>query len=139
MSNYLIADIPYSSDSSVLFEKFADEPWAVFLDSNQPNAIRGRYDIISARPNISITSKSNKNNIDSWAGSLSIPGDPFSVIKEYLPLNKQKQSDNGLKLPFIGGAIGYFSYDLGRSIEKLPSSSEYESWNLFMGYYCRPC
>ncbi len=124
MSNYLIADIPYSPDSSVLFEKFAYEPWAVFLDSNQPNAIHGRYDIISARPKVSITSKNNKNNIDSYGGSLSIPGDPFSVIKEYLPLNQQRQRDNGLELPFIGGAIGYFSYDLGRSLEKLPSTSE---------------
>ena len=124
MSNYLITGIPYTSDSSILFEKFADEPWAVFLDSNQPNAIHGRYDIISARPKVSITSKNNKNNIDSWASSLSVPGDPFSVIREYLPLSKPQQRDDRLRLPFIGGAIGYFSYDLGRSLENLPSLSE---------------
>jgi para-aminobenzoate synthetase component 1 len=122
MSNYLVADIPYTQDSSVLFDRFADEPWSIFLDSNQPNAIHGRYDIISSRPKVRISSKNNKNNIDSWSESLSVPGDPFSVLKEYLKQNKT--IDNELKLPFIGGAIGYFSYDLGRSLEKIPISSE---------------
>lgn len=119
MSDYLTADIPYHPDSSVLFDKFSDEPWSVFLDSNQPNAIHGRYDIISARPKVRITSKNNKTNIDSSTDSLSLPGDPFAALKEYLPQNKQ----NDLKLPFVGGAIGYFSYDLGRSLEKLPSTA----------------
>jgi len=128
MSKYLIAEIPYSPDSSILFDKFSEEPWAVFLDSNQPDAIHGRYDIISSRPKVCITSKNNKNNIESWSESLSTPGDPFSVLKEYLPPKIQKHKSNSqeneLKLPFVGGALGYFSYDLGRSLEKLPSISQ---------------
>ncbi len=122
MSNFLIADLPYSIDSSVLFDKFADEPWSVFLDSNQPDAIHGRYDIISSRPKVRITSKNNKNNIDTWTESLSVPGDPFSILKEYLKQSEAR--DTGLKLPFLGGAIGYLSYDLGRCLEKMPDISE---------------
>ncbi|MFK7816201.1 MAG: aminodeoxychorismate synthase component I [Gammaproteobacteria bacterium] len=122
MSNFLIAEIPYFTDSSVLFDKFSDEPWSVFLDSNQPNAIHGRYDIISSRPKVCITSNNNKNHIDSLAESLSVPGDPFSVLKEYMQQNET--AANELKLPFLGGAIGYFSYDLGRSLENIPNLSE---------------
>ncbi len=122
MSNLLIADIPYTPDSTVVFDKFVDEPWSIFLDSSQPNAIHGRYDIISSRPKLRITSKDNKNNIDSWSESLSIPGDPFSVLKEYLKQNRP--IDNKSKLPFLGGAMGYFGYDLGRAIEKIPVLSE---------------
>ena len=121
MSNFLLADIPYTADSSILFDRFVDEPWSIFLDSNQPNAIHGRYDIISSRPKVRISSKNNKNNIDSWTESLSVPGDPLSVLKEYLKQNKTL--DNELKLPFLGGAMGYFGYDLGRSLEKILSSS----------------
>jgi para-aminobenzoate synthetase component 1 len=121
MSNFLLADIPYTADSSILFDRFVDEPWSIFLDSNQPNAIHGRYDIISSRPKVRISSKNNKNKIDSWTESLSVPGDPFSVLKEYLKQNKTL--DNELKLPFLGGAMGYFGYDLGRSLEKILSSS----------------
>ena len=127
MSDYLIEEIPYHPDSSLLFEKFVDEPWSVFLDSNQPDAIHGRYDIISARPKVCITSKNNKNIIDSSSESLSVPGDPFTVLKDYLPTGDAKNDElkeNDLKLPFVGGAIGYFSYDLGRTIEKLPSTAE---------------
>ncbi len=91
MRDYLIAEIPYSPDSSVLFDKFADEPWSVFLDSNQPEAIHGRYDIISSRPKVCITSKNNKNTIDSWPDSLLVPGDPFSILKEYLQVNNSKE------------------------------------------------
>ena len=121
MSNFLLADIPYTADSSILFDRFVDEPWSIFLDSNQPNAIHGRYDIISSRPKVRISSKNNKNNIDSWTESLSVPGDPLSILKEYLKQNKVL--DNELKLPFLGGAMGYFGYDLGRSLEKILSSS----------------
>lgn len=122
VSDYLLEEIAYYPDSSLLFEKFVDEPWSVFLDSNQPEAIHGRYDIISARPKFRITSKNNKNIVESRTESISIPGEPFSVLKEYLPVTEVIKND--AKLPFVGGAIGYISYDLGRSIEKLPSLTQ---------------
>jgi len=119
MGDYLTAEIPYHPDSSLLFEKFSNEPWAVFLDSNQPKAIHGRFDIICARPKVRIKSKDNKNFITSWSDTFTTSGDPFELIKEYLHIKKQKQ----VELPFIGGALGFFSYDLGRSLEKLPSAA----------------
>ena len=30
------------------------------------------------------------------------------------------------ELPFIGGALGYFSYDIGRILEKLPNTAQEE-------------
>lgn len=120
MSDYLLEDIPYDSDSSLLYDRFADEPWSVFLDSNQPNSLHGRYDIISSRPKVCITSHNQINQIDSYTENLIIPGDPFSILKDYLPL--QNNGENKVEgLPFVGGALGYFSYDLGRSIEKIPN------------------
>lgn len=126
MSSYLVKELTYHPDSSLLFNKFADEPWSVFLDSNQPEAIHGRYDIISARPKLRITSQNNNNDIDSWAESTYIPGDPFTVLAEYLSFEQEKfkKISDELHLPFVGGALGYFSYDLGRSIEKVPNISQ---------------
>ncbi len=123
MSDYLLEELPYQPDSSLLYEKFVDEPWSVFLDSNQPNAIHGRYDIISSRPKVRISSHQNVSQIDSFSDSLSVPGDPFSILKDYLPLQKSKNKEYE-NLPFTGGALGYFSYDLGRSIEKIPSIAQ---------------
>lgn len=120
MSKYLYADLDYHNDSSLLFEKFSHEPWSVFLDSNQPKAIQGRYDIITSRPKIRITSRDNENIIESSFESLTVPGDPFTIIKEYLPESALSRNEIDHALPFTGGAVGFFSYDLGRSIEKLP-------------------
>ena len=123
MSDYLFEELPYQPDSSLLFEKFVNEPWSVFLDSNQPEAVHGRYDIISSRPKVRISCRQNVSQIDSSSDSLTVPGDPFSILKDYLPLQKSKNRELS-NLPFIGGALGYFSYDLGRSIESIPSIAQ---------------
>jgi len=50
--------------------------------------------------------------------------DPFGKLKQ--TLNKYKLSDNHNDLPkgiFLGGWIGYFGYELGRYIEKLPHTA----------------
>ncbi|MEF1297205.1 aminodeoxychorismate synthase component I [Vibrio parahaemolyticus] len=51
--------------------------------------------------------------------------DPFTLLhqlqEQWLPhveLNKE------LDLPFVGGALGYFSYDLGRRVETMPEQAE---------------
>lgn len=123
MSNYLIEELNYQPDSSVLFDKFSNEPWSVFLDSNQPNAIHGRYDIIASRPKVRLTNQNNETQIESTSELLSIPGDPFSILKEYLPLEGRHKEKIDVELPFVGGALGYFSYDLGRQIENIPTNS----------------
>ena len=117
MTGLLLADIPYHPDSTLLFDRIADEPWAVFLDSNQPGSTQGRYDIIAARPKVRITAFNNEATLETWSTTSRLPGDPFSILKEQLPVSKH----NEYKLPFIGGLIGFFGYDLGRSIEKIPS------------------
>jgi len=45
------------------------------------------------------------------------PEDPFKLVK--LALGNSVEANPGL--PFYGGAIGYFSYDLARRLEKLPA------------------
>ncbi len=46
--------------------------------------------------------------------------DPFALIKQALNIQYPAIDD----LPFNGGAMGYFGYDLGRRIEKLPQLAE---------------
>ena len=43
------------------------------------------------------------------------PADPFELLRHYLSVDEQTTD-----LPFAGGAIGYFGYDLARRIERLP-------------------
>lgn len=46
--------------------------------------------------------------------------DPFSLLKKILLPAAEPHGT----LPFIGGALGYFSYDLGRRLERIPVKAE---------------
>lgn len=113
-----VSELPYHRDSSALFAKIADEDWSMLLDSAYPEIDLGRYDIIVGRPAMTLETKNDKTHIVDYINdkeSIS-EKDPFLLVKEYL--GKQEQNFSGL--PFCGGAVGYFSYDLARKIEVLP-------------------
>ena len=45
--------------------------------------------------------------------------------------------ENNTHIPFIGGAVGYLSYDLGNYIEKLPQTAkkDLDVYDLYFGFY----
>lgn len=110
-----IAELPYREDSSVLFSYWSQEPWAVFLDSNRHHCLQGRYDILAARPRTTLVTRGHLTEIRSQDGIRLSPEDPFCLVRQVLG----EIQDVGM-LPFTGGAIGYFSYDLARRLERLP-------------------
>ncbi|MBT7952175.1 MAG: aminodeoxychorismate synthase component I [Gammaproteobacteria bacterium] len=114
-----LTEIPYRRDSSELFNLIANEPWSIFLDSGYPNIDRGRYDFISSRPYKTLTTYGNETFIDDGESVRCSEQDPFELIKSSLG----KHIHNLTDLPFCGGAMGYFAYDLGRRIESLPDST----------------
>ena len=107
--------LPYFTNSSALFSAIAEQPWSVFLDSGFPNSQQGRYDIISANPICTLVTQDDITTITHKNITTESTLDPFDLVKaELLP------STTAQNLPFNGGAIGYFSYDLARRLEKLP-------------------
>lgn len=120
MSKPTIHPIPYQQNSSDLFSKLQHLPWAVFLDSCQPQSEQGRYDIMSAYPHITLTTQGNSTTINTKKTSQIKTTDPFTELQKSL----KKISIPNILLPFLGGAIGYFSYDLGRRLENFPSLAQ---------------
>ena len=108
--------LPYFADSSTLFSSIADQPWSVFLDSGFPQSIQGRYDIIATDPVCTLITQGDITEITRNNLTLKSSLDPFDLVKEQLFPAYQDFED----LPFNGGAIGYFSYDLARRLERLP-------------------
>jgi para-aminobenzoate synthetase component 1 len=106
-----------------MFSHFADEDWSIFLDSCYPFIDLGRYDVIAARPYITLKTFADETEIvyanDKREHSSE---DPFSIVKSLLGEDETKLST----VPFAGGALGYFAYDLGRGIEKIPEISEHD-------------
>jgi len=113
--------LPYFSDSAALFSSIAMKPWAVFLDSAHPYSQLGRYDIIAADPVCTLLTHGDTTEITEGGASTTSAADPFDLVKRYLGLFSQAGADDDFdELPFNGGAIGYFSYDLARRLERLP-------------------
>ncbi|MFA9461183.1 aminodeoxychorismate synthase component I [Thiohalorhabdus methylotrophus] len=118
-----IHEIPYFPDSADRFSLIADHPWAIFLDSGSPYGAHipnSRFDILSADPWATLTQKEGRITVRTREGTHIHREDPFTVLREYL----RPEPVNRLDLPFTGGAMGYFSYDLARSLESLPSTAE---------------
>ncbi len=117
-----ITSIPYQSNCEDLFSQFYDLPYACWLDSGKPNSEYGRYDIISALPATRIDSRNGVTKIyhykDGKFNSSSCytnKDDPLDALRNELSkLTENIPSQEIPDIPFTGGAIGYFSYELGR-------------------------
>lgn len=119
--NQLIAPLPYFADSAELFAVCADKPWAVFLDSGFPHSNQGRYDIISAEPVCTLVTHGEMTEITRDGVTQKSTENPFDLVKQQLCQFPCFKRDD---LPFNGGAIGYFSYDLVRRLEALPATAQ---------------
>ena len=120
---FKLTELPYCRDSAEMFSHFADEDWSIFLDSCYPYIDLGRYDVIAARPYITLKTFADETEIVYANGKREHSSeDPFSIVKSLLGENETKLST----VPFAGGALGYFAYDLGRGIEKIPEISEHD-------------
>ena len=116
----------YHHDSALLFERIAAQPWAMLLDSGQmlnpatgkAGSQYGRYDIIVADPFITLITQAEVTTITQDSITKTSKEDPFLLLKNLLSQYQAPKSE----LPFCGGALGYFAYDLGRRLEKLPNT-----------------
>ena len=104
--------LPYRTDPSDYFQRIRQAPGAVLLDAGRPSAKRGRYDLMSAWPLAQLaptTDESANAFLQRLRGALQSLG----------PAEAPAQQE----LPFVGGLIGYLSYDFGRRLEALPEQS----------------
>jgi para-aminobenzoate synthetase component 1 len=122
MSHQLLyAELPYSEDSVPLFEAIRLEPWPVFLDSGWPANQSGRFDIIAADPFMTFKCWGPETIVSKRTGTFSSLENPFVLLQSELRRYSNKETPLFSDLPLAGGAMGYFSYDLGRHLEKLPA------------------
>ncbi len=113
--------LPYFENSVALFTTIAHQSWAIFLDSAYPYNQQGRYDIFSSNPHCTLVTRGQITTVTQKEKCYQSTVDPFSLIKQYLPSIKTNHD-----LPFNGGLLGYFSYDLMRRLEKLPNLAKDE-------------
>jgi para-aminobenzoate synthetase component 1 len=114
MSRLLVKEIPYR-DPLAAFAAFAALPGASFLDSARTESALGRYSFITAEPFHIL--KSRDGLIED--GERRHNGDPFTALAQLL--DRYRLEHQPELPPFQTGAVGYFAYELGRHLERLPA------------------
>jgi para-aminobenzoate synthetase component 1 len=99
------------------FRTLAGLPWCMWLDSAAADE-HERFDILVADPYVTLRTRGAVTEIaPRGAAARESQRPPFELVREQL-------GDVGAAapgLPFSGGAVGYFGYDLGRRLERIPA------------------
>ncbi|EJD6047337.1 MULTISPECIES: aminodeoxychorismate synthase component 1 [Providencia] len=130
--------LPYSPNAAIdYFTPLAHLPWAMLLHSGNAKHLHNRFDIIVADPIATLTTYQLKTTItEQNHASLVSESDPFKLLQGLLDKYQPKRQEE-TECPFNGGALGLWSYDLGRRIEKLPeiSTAELQFPDMAVGIY----
>jgi len=131
----LIERIELPADAPALYEALAGKPYSFLLDSSLVVEGLGHYSFIGVDPFLIFRSKCRRLELITRQGKESFSGHPLSKLKELL--NTYKLNVPGFPFPFCGGAVGYFSYDLGRMLEKIPERAADDLLlpDLCLGFY----
>jgi para-aminobenzoate synthetase component 1 len=108
-----------------LFSGIETLPWAMLLRSASESHVDSRFDILVAQPVATFETIGQKTTINVNENRIVSENDPFELLHQYQQ-ELIPDLDCEHDLPFVGGALGYFSYDLGRRVETLPELAEHD-------------
>jgi para-aminobenzoate synthetase component 1 len=104
------------------FEQIRHLPLPVLLASGASSHAAARYDIITAGPRTVLRTEGQRTVVEpDAAASFTVDEKPFDVLARYCPIDAVGQ---GSDLPFTGGAIGYFGYELLHSVNRIDYSDK---------------
>ena len=117
----LVEEVANPPGAPQAFGLFKDEPFSFFLDSGMDPHRLGRHSFIGSDPFLVMRSRGREISLLTRGGERVVHGNPFDVLGDLL--REYRLDANRAAVPFVGGAVGYLSYDLGGFIEKLPSTA----------------
>ena len=98
MTQPRIAELDYVADTLPRFRAFADAPWCALLDSCRPGSSQGRFDIFSAEPYMTLTTRGEVTEISTREQVELSYGQPLELLKWQLG-----EPATGIdELPFVG-------------------------------------
>jgi para-aminobenzoate synthetase component 1 len=105
----------------------------MWLDSAAADSQR-RFDILVAAPYVTLCTRGSTTEIAARGrATVHSMGPPLTLVREQLG----EVAAGAAGVPFSGGAVGYFGYDLGRSFERIPTiaSADIAMPDLAIGLY----
>ena len=119
-----IITLPWRQDAAErYFSTLSHLPWAMLLHSGHADHPHSRFDILVADPIATLVTQAEETVVQDGLTCVRTLDDPMTVLHSVLNAC-QIHPDYHPDLPFQGGALGLFGYDLGRRFESLPSRAE---------------
>lgn len=132
-----VLSLPWDRDAAQrLFAPLSSQPWAMLLHSGFAEHPHNRFDILVAQPRITLETRGDVTYIREGDTLQTCNQDPLQLLQQALA-NQQWHSEPDSSLPFTGGALGLFGYDLGRRFETLPTHARHDVYvpDMAVGIY----
>jgi len=104
-----------------VFELLSEKQFSFFLDSGMDPHKLGRYSFIGSDPFLVLSTWGSEGILTRGTKKSSLSGNPFDILNYFLEVYRLDPCSS--PVPFVGGAVGYFSYNLCHFIERLPSTA----------------
>lgn len=122
--NPALHPLPWQPDAvQQYFDALSDDPWAMLLHSGFARHSHSRFDMLVAEPRTTLVTRGPQTTVTVDGEESLENGDPLALLQHSLNrfgLTPDPHPD----LPFLGGALGLFGYDLARHFEKLPVQAQ---------------
>ncbi|MBC3764441.1 aminodeoxychorismate synthase component I [Neptunicella marina] len=131
-------NISPQTDICQLFEHYSAKNWSMLLDSGTSQHQHARYDIMVAGPIMTLTTQGDTTHI--WRAETNkitqSSDNPISLVRKHLE-HCFGTPEIQTTLPFCGGALGMWGYDLGKRFETLPdvALNPYRTPDMAIGLY----
>ena len=115
-------------DPFKVYQAFRGRGPSVFLESARTSSKMGRFSWIAKDPIYIFRSKDSQTLLISSKTNEHLLEDPFLILKRLLKQYRVTPSKGAP--PFLGGAIGYFSYEVKNQLERRLSQKAGDDLNL---------
>jgi len=105
-----------------------------FLDSAGHLSPQNRWSFLATHP---IDTISFKNGFLKRKAGDAKESDPFTALRDFLEVDKKEEWQDIDGIPYIGGPVGFISYDFARYVEKLPEKCD-DDLDLPDFYFTKP-
>jgi para-aminobenzoate synthetase component 1 len=118
-----VITLPWRHDAAEFwFARLSHLPWAMLLHSGHADHPHSRFDILVADPVGTLVTQGQNTHM-SLTDTRTSTDDPLALLEQALASLSLPTTSNP-DLPFQGGALGVFGYDLGRRFETLPDTAK---------------
>ena len=122
-----IKSLQYPRDLAVTtFSTIEHLNWAMLLRSASSAHIDSRFDILVANPLATLVTFGQQTTLTQDGQTTTSTDDPFTLLQKTQDALLGDIEFHQLDLPFVGGAVGYFAYDLGRRVESIPDIASHD-------------